>query len=179
MTDSNLAHSASRVELGNDQRKEPPFFFSSRDYENLCAFAARIIPSGSNVEEDPGASEVGTVNYVDSWILHESDSTKADFRQALEFIDRKCMERFGLTFKDLLAEKQDDFLTWMAIDPKGSDFFDKLRGACIEGFYSDYCDPDYVGRTAWSLVGFQGKRISDLKKDWSFLRIYREKDCRP
>ena len=177
MTNSNLAQSASRVGLGNDHRKEPPFFFSPRDYENLRAFAARIIPSGSNIEEDPGASEVGTVNYVDSWVLDESDSTKADFRQALEFVDRNCRERFGLTFKDLHAEKQDDFLSWMAVDREGSDFFDKLRAACIEGFYSDYCDPDYVGRTAWSLVGFQGKRISDVKKDWSFLRIYREKDC--
>ncbi len=132
-------------------------------------------PLRSQLEEDPGASEVGTANYIDSWILDESESIKTEFHRALEFIEKKSNERFGLPFKYLSSDKQDHFLTWMVKDRTGSDFFETLRGACIDGFYSDYCDPNYSGRTAWSLVGFQGKRISDVKKDWSFLRIYRER----
>jgi hypothetical protein len=49
-----------------------------------------------------------------------------------------------------------------------------LRAVCLEGFYSDYRDPSYSGRTAWDILEFKGKRVDGIKKDWSFLKIYRD-----
>jgi hypothetical protein len=159
-----------------DTRKgTPPYFFSADEFDTLRAFAARIIPTGEDPYKDPGANEIGTSNYVDSWILDESESTQDKFRKALAFIADTSRERFGATFIEIAPSKQNEFLSWMIKDRVGLNYFETLRSSCIEGFYSDYCDPDYRGPTAWTLVGYQGKRISDLKKAWSFLRIYEEK----
>lgn len=114
------------------------------------------------------------MNYVDSWILEESGSTQRKFREGLRYVNQKSLERFGASFLNLALNEQDNILRDMTKDKVGLGYFEALRAACIDGFYSDYSDPRYAGLTAWELVGFQGKRISDLEKNWSFLRIYRE-----
>ena len=86
----------------------------------------------------------------------------------------KSKERFSKNFTDLETTDQDLVLRGLFLDPRTRERTFDLRSIALEGFYSDYHDPWYYGVTPWELVRFGGKRISDLEKDWTFLKVWKE-----
>ncbi len=151
------------------------FFFLSQDeakfFETLCEL---IVPSGETTS-DPGAREVGTVNYIDSTLADFPPEVQGYFIETIKLVDEISKRRFGKIFSDLPDfESKDAVLRELYAEPKTRERLFDLRSLVLEGFYSDYTDPWYDGTTPWKALGFEGKGISGLKKDWSFLRIWRE-----
>ncbi|HKJ96891.1 MAG TPA: gluconate 2-dehydrogenase subunit 3 family protein [Thermoplasmataceae archaeon] len=149
-----------------------PFLLNKEDYELISDIAEAIVPSGDNPDEEPGSREVGTINYIDSVLLDAEDAEMKMLRDVLSAIRSETRRQGAVDFRELSAEKKHLLLNGLFDRGKTKDAYIFLRSLCLEGFYSDYHDPDYNGVTAWKLLEFGGPRISELDKDWSFLRIY-------
>jgi hypothetical protein len=91
-------------------------------------------------------------------------------------VNGKSNEKFGSDFSEISDFDKNLVLRTLFLDPKNREGMFDLRSLALEGFYSDYHDPWYEGITPWKLVKFEGKRISDLKKDWTFLKVWKDYD---
>jgi hypothetical protein len=150
----------------------PPFFLSPGEYRLVEAMVETLVPAGGGSPPDPGAREVGAHNYFDSRMLDLPKGARQFFRSALQLVDDRSKQESGKPFADLSSEGRRAFVRSLLLDPTTMAAVFSLRAICLEGYYSDYRDPSYAGRTAWELIGFKGKRINGIKKDWSWLKIY-------
>jgi hypothetical protein len=123
---------------------------------------------------DPGSSEIGSIHYVDSTILDFPKEVQDYFRAIIELVNEKSRLRFRSSFADISDFDKSWIIRELFLNPKTRERIFDLRSLALEGFYSDYHDPWYRGITPWELVKFQGKRISGTKKDWSFLKVWRD-----
>lgn len=119
---------------------------------------------------------MGAHNYFDSRILDLPEGARPMVRDALQLLEDRSKQESGKSFADLSAAQREKVLRSMLLDPATMTPIFVLRIFCVEGFYSDYRDPSYTGKTAWDIVEFKGKRIDGIKKDWSFLRNYQAKE---
>src|SRR5579862_9017067 len=144
------------------------FFLSEEEAKFFKAFCSLVVPSGANPESEPGATEVGSVNYVDSTLADFPKEVQGYFRGLVAQVNDKSREMFGSDFCEITDFNKDLVLKGLFLNPKTREGIFDLRSIALEGFYSDYHDPSYTGVTPWELVKFGGNRISDLKKDWTF-----------
>ncbi len=135
-----------------------------------------MIPTGKEPMTDPGALEVGSVNYVDSTLFDFPKEVQRYFRGIISQVNAKSRKKFGSDFCEISDSDKNLVLKSLFLDPKTREGVFDLRSIALEGFYSDYHDPWYRGITPWKLVKFEGKRISDLKKDWMFLKVWKDYD---
>lgn len=145
--------------------KEASFF------ESFCEF---IVPSGG-ASTEPGAREVGTVNYVDSTLFGFPKETQNYFRTTIGMIEDLSEKLFSKSFQDLSDSDKNVTFRAFYLDPRTRERAFDIRSLALEGFYSDYHDPWYQGVSGWEAVGYSGKRISDIKKDWTFLKIWKDR----
>jgi len=138
------------------------------------AFCALVIPTGKQLDSDPGATEVGSINYVDSTLFDFPKEVQDYFRGVITQVDGKSREKFSRDFCEISDFDKDLVLKSLFLDPRTREGVFDLRSIALEGFYSDYHDPWYRGVTPWKLLRFEGKRISDLKKDWTFLKVWKD-----
>lgn len=152
------------------------FYFLSGDqlrfFEALCD---TIVPAGQDQSVEPGALTVGALSYIDSSLFDLPKEAQEYFKKAIMLVDEKSTKIYSRKFESLEPSEKDSVLRDFYLDPKTREMMFDLRSIVLEGFYSDYHDPSYNGITAWEFVGFGGKRISDLKKDWSFLKVWKER----
>lgn len=151
-------------------------YFLSNDesgfFEALCN---TIVPAGQDQSVEPGAITVGAISYIDSSLFDFPKEVQEYFKKAIVQVDEKSTKTYSRKFKNLESSERDAVLRGFFLDPNTREMMFDLRSIVLEGFYSDYHDPSYEGITAWEYVGFGGKRISDLKKDWSFLKVWKER----
>lgn len=153
----------------------PPFFLKKDQYELIADIAEAIVPSGPDPLKEPGARQVGAVNYADSVLLASEPDEVKMIEDLLEHI-RSEAEKLGKSdFRSLSEQQKITLLNSLHDRSETKSAYIFLRALCVEGFYSDYSDPGYEGVTAWNLLEFGGPRISDLEKDWSFLEIHARK----
>lgn len=156
----------------NSDKNGPPYMLSNEMYNIIADIAATIVPSGDDPVNEPGAREVGTINYIDSALLGAEDKEIEMLQNVLSVIRQKAEEYGNSDFISLPVSEKVKILKSLFEKSETKDAYLFLRSLCVEGFYSDYHDPGYNGVTAWDLIEFGGPRISDLKKDWSFLKVY-------
>ncbi|MGI0080349.1 MAG: gluconate 2-dehydrogenase subunit 3 family protein [Nitrososphaerales archaeon] len=137
-------------------------------------FSSFIVPSGSDPKTEPGAREVGTVRYIDSHLYEFPKEVQDYFRDTVRMIEDLSGRLFAKPFRDLNDPDRNIVFRKMYLDPKSRERALDIRSLALEGFYSDYHDPWYEGLSGWEVVGFSGKRISDLKKDWTFLKVWKD-----
>ncbi|MDA4111314.1 MAG: gluconate 2-dehydrogenase subunit 3 family protein [Thaumarchaeota archaeon] len=159
------------------ERSERFYFLSSEEAEFFKAFCSIIVPSGET-ESDPGSREVGSVNYVDSTLFDFPKEVQDYFRGIIELVNQRSRTRFLQRFAGLSDFDKSWVIRELFLDPKTREKIFDLRSMALEGFYSDYHDPWYGGVTPWELVKFGGRRISGLKKDWSFLKIWKDETAK-
>jgi hypothetical protein len=127
---------------------------------------------------DPGAKEVGSVNYVDSVLFDFPKKVQDYFRENIELVNQRSSLRFQNAFANLSESDKSFVIRELFLDPKTRERIFDLRSLALEGFYSDYHDPSYNGITPWEVVKFQGRRISGIKKDWNFLKVWKEQSTK-
>ena len=154
--------------------KEEFYFLSPDEAKFFQSFCELIVPSGGDPNVDPGASEVGTIHYVDSTLFDFPREVQGYFRGIVDLVNKRSVSHFQNEFSGLSTFNKNWILRDLFLDPKTRERIFDLRSLALEGFYSDYHDPSYRGVSAWELVHFEGKRISGIKKDWSFLKIWRD-----
>ena len=164
-----------RNEKNGEKTSSPKFYFlnlpEARFFEALCSI---IVPEGSDPLNEPGALTVGAINYIDSTLFNFPSEVQAYFREAIDTINKHSQSQFSKEFSDLSDPDKNIVLRGLYLDPKTRELSFDLRSLALESFYSDYHDPWYEGMSGWEFVQFGGKRISDIKKDWSFLKVWKE-----
>jgi hypothetical protein len=150
------------------------YFLSDDEVSFFDSFSTFIIPTGKDPLAEPGAHEVGTVSYVDSILSEFPNEVQAHFRQSVQNVLAESRKKFMREFGLLNDIEKEQLLRSLHENHETRQLIFELRSLALEGFYSDYHDPSYDGLSAWKLINFGGKRISDLKKDWSFVRAWRD-----
>lgn len=157
-----------------DEARNNYYVLTREEVEFFECFSSFIVPSGADPKTEPGAKEVGTVHYIDSH-LHEFPREVQDyFRETIRMIENLSMNLFVKPFRQLEDPDKNIVLRALYLDPKTRERTLDMRSLALEGFYSDYHDPWYGGVSGWDVVGFSGKRISDMKKDWTFLKVWKD-----
>lgn len=154
------------------EQDAPPYVLTPSEYSLVAALVEAVVPSGADPVSQPGAKEVGAHNYFDSRLYESTEVERESVRKRLFVLGDRALKAFGRRFDELTIQERGALLRSLLADPETRADFFELRALCLEGFYSDYRDPWYTGRTAWQLIGFGGKRIDGIEKDWSFLRVY-------
>jgi hypothetical protein len=152
------------------------YFLSEEETRFFEALCETIVPADSNPKEGPGALTVGAISYIDSTLFEFPKETQQYFRRALGLLNEKCRQDFSKSFADLDHLDKNLVLRDFFLEPTTREMAFDLRSIVLEAFYSDYHDPSYEGITAWDYAGFAGKRITGLKKDWSFLKVWRDRE---
>ena len=150
----------------------PPFFLKEDQYKLIADIAETIVPSGADPLKEPGSREVGSVNYIDSVLMDAENGEIKMLDDLLDIIREEAVRMGEAELRSLSPQKQIDLLNSLFDRSDTKEAYIFLRSLCVEGFYSDYSDPGYDGVTAWKLIEFGGPRISEIEKDWSFLRIH-------
>jgi Gluconate 2-dehydrogenase subunit 3 len=156
-------------------RRTSTYSLSEDQIRFFKALCESIVPAGENSQGDPGAVTVGGLDYIDSVLADSSEARQAYFQGAISKLNDLCDSKYGRAFADLDSEKRDNALKDFFLNPATREQMFDLRSIALEAFYSDFKTPAYGGVTGWEYTEFGGKRISDLKKDWSFLRIWKER----
>ncbi len=158
------------------EAKRKYYFLSETEAEFYRALSTLIIPTGADPRVSPGAQEVGAVNYIDCTLFDFPREVQDYFREITKLVNEKSRKRFSRDFPEISDLDRDSVLQSLFLDPRTRERAFDLRSLALEGFYSDYHDPWYEGATAWDVAKFGGKRISGIKKDWTFLRVWRDFD---
>jgi Gluconate 2-dehydrogenase subunit 3 len=151
-------------------------FLSKKEGEFFAALCDALVPEGEDPSKDPGALTVGGLDYIDSMLYDSSEQRQHYFQDAILILEKESKSRFARDFRELNAEERKVVIRDGFLNPKFRERMFDLRSLVLESFYSDYHSPDYSGITGWKYVGFGGRRISDVKKDWSFLKVWQQKD---
>ncbi len=160
--------------LSASNEKIKTYFLTSDELQFFEVFCELIVPSGPDPKREPGAKEVGAANYVDSDLSTFPGEIQEYYRESIRLVDELSERKFGRSFVNLSNGDKNILLRDLYLNPKTRERMFDLRSLALEGFYSDYHDPWYEGVSGWEFTGFSGKRISDLKKDWTFLRIWKD-----
>ncbi len=154
------------------------YFLSEKERHFFEALCEAIVPEGEDSAKDPGALTVGGLSYIDSSLCDMTPERQKYFRQSIYSVDVLSNSFFSKNFYDLDPIQRNQVLKELYLNPKTREQMFDLRSIVLEAFYSDFHVPNYTGMTAWQYVDFGGKRISDVKKDWTFLRIWKGQDDR-
>ena len=145
------------------QESTAPAVLSPLEWKTVEAITARIIPT----DDDPGAVEAGSVNFIDKALANEDAELRGEYEVGLPGIDAVSTHRFGRPFVELEAAQQDAVLValesgkalgWPAGGVTADRFFETLRTHTLWGFLADPRyggNRDYVG---WKLMGYPGPR---------------------
>lgn len=150
------------------------YFLSEDECKFFEALCETIVPEGPDPATDPGALTIGAISYIDSLLYDLPKNSQQHFREAIKLLDKDCKNKFSKNFAEIKPEQRDSALRDFYFNSKTREMMFDLRSLVLEGFYSDYRDPSYSGVTAWEYIEFGGKRISDIKKDWSFLKAWKD-----
>jgi gluconate 2-dehydrogenase gamma chain len=153
-------------------------FFTDLEAVTVEAIGERIIPAGA---DEPGATDAGTVYYIDRAVAGFSTRLQRPYRLGLRELDRWTVRTSGVPFHQLDTDEQDAVVTRFlgapvepelegsVTEPNGDETLDGgpdtallrrlfaiIREHVIEGYF---CDPVYGGNrdaVGWKLVGFPG-----------------------
>jgi Gluconate 2-dehydrogenase subunit 3 len=156
------------------ERPLPFYFLDIREVAFFEALCSTVVPEGEDPKTDPGAVTVGAVSYIDSTLFDFPKEVQAYFQGAVELVNNACRAKFRAEFADLSDSDRNIVLRDLYLDPLTMERMFDLRSLALEGFYSDYKDPWYAGVTAWQYIQFGGKRISDIRKDWTFIKLWKD-----
>ena len=135
--------------------KYKPKFFSSRQYQTLCALCDAIIPPD---DHSGGAVEAGAPEFIDL-ITSENKDYQVRLGGGLMWLDGICADRYGHAYLDATPAQKTEVLDLIAYkkhgiaDPSlcpGIEFFSFLRKLTSDGFYTSeigIADLQYIGNT--------------------------------
>jgi hypothetical protein len=166
-------------ELQNRRPVIPPYnkkalFFSEHQYALVATLAALIIPT----DDDPGATEAGVVDYIDS-LVARSKEKQAIYAKGLKWLDELSEDRHGSgkEFLRLSLKEQVNLLRlidaahsmrwrritsfWQRVDRKIDKILDDLFGAGNNSRFFNVVRRDafrgyYTSPVSWQVVGYFG-----------------------
>ncbi len=109
---------------------------------------------------------------IDRYGFQSIMTPRESYRVGLMALDSYAQTKFIAKFMDLTEDQQDQIVDDLTNDkadnfshPSGSDFFDRVRGDTINGFFSD---PGYGGNTnmvGWTLISYPGAQRAYTEAD--------------
>lgn len=124
----------------------------------LAAACDQIVPK----DQDPGASEVGVVAFIDRQLATRAKRDLTRWRAGLRGLDASARRRFGVAFAEVAASDQAALLQdvergvgeasdWSGTSPAA--FFRLLREHTMMGFYGDPRHGGNKDRASWRMLG--------------------------
>ncbi|GKV67182.1 MULTISPECIES: gluconate 2-dehydrogenase subunit 3 family protein [Sporosarcina] len=163
------------------------FFQKRHDFDVLSQAVERIFPED---ELGPGAIGLGVPYFIDNQLAGNYGSNAKEYMQEPFFeggptqgyqtrlprsevflagiaaMDQEANKRFEKSFIDIEGQQMDEILTDLQKDKiemqgvSSSFFFKLLRGATLEGAYSDPLYNGNVNMEGWRMKGFPGHQMS-------------------
>jgi gluconate 2-dehydrogenase gamma chain len=144
-------------------------FFNDDDAATMAAFTERLWPAAPG---QPGATDIGVLNYIDLALAGAYSDLQDFYRRGLAQLDAYCQSAHGKPFERLDAAMQDDVIraleqgkatgfTW----PTPQAFFNTVRTHTMEGLFAD---PVYGGNKnfeGWRQVSFPGGQPTFSEQD--------------
>lgn len=156
-------------------------FFTEEEFKTVDAFAGRIIPAGDNPEEDPGAREVGSAEYVDIAVARRDHWAQEFVRNSIKKLADKSQKKFGKANFKLAPEQQDQLIEEFSQDKDTEAAWVHLRKMVLYGYHSNYVKEGYDGKRPWEVTGYLGpvtwlqatteminRHYSDVQEDTTF-----------
>jgi hypothetical protein len=153
------------------------YFLTDDESNFFLAICELIVPEGSDPKTDPGAATVGALSYIDSSLFGMPKESQNYFRGAIQYVNQESSKRFSRKFSGISSDEKNSLIHDLFTNSMSRERMFDLRSLVLEGFYSDYHDPSYQGPTSWDVIGFGGKRISNLSKDWTFLQVWKDSEA--
>jgi hypothetical protein len=141
----------------------------------LRAVIDRIIPA----DQDPGALDLGTDNYVFAQLEGEASEFTEDILIGLEALELASRLRFGAAFAVVPEAPRDILLAEVEEQP----WFLGLAELTAEGFYADPANGGNRDALSWAIIGYQhrlpdgpsgrtgaevAKTSGVLRRDWPY-----------
>jgi gluconate 2-dehydrogenase gamma chain len=127
--------------LGGCSRRTSAWrFLTDGEAELAGLICEQIIPA----DQDPGALELGVVNFIDKQLVGPYQRHQEAYRSGLRGTEETSQAMFSLTFKELSWEEQTEVLkaleagkapgkTWE--NTSSASFFSLIRDHTMQGFY--------------------------------------------
>lgn len=102
---------------------------------------------------DPGAKQVGSIDYADRFMASLSEQDQKDFKMLLKLMSVP-MRLLPESLQVRLLKRLEKGAGPLAVKAVMAQMFFALKAAAMTCYYSNYARPGYEGPTPWEQVGF-------------------------
>lgn len=111
--------------------------FNPHQNETVATISELIIPQTST----PGARTARVSEFIDSYLSSLSSSSRQEFLEGLQWIDRRSQQLFKLPFVRATPQQQTELLTRLSVPnstetPSGQNFFRLIKSLTVFGYYT-------------------------------------------
>ncbi len=138
---------ASSSFLGCRGTNGPWRFFTPAEARTVEALCEQIVPA----DQDPGATEAGTIHYIDAQLVAHFQKFQSVYRSGLAALNAASRSSLGHPFADLPFVQQTAFLHHLPdfLQP----FFDLVIAHTMQGFYGDARHLGNRDDLSWRMLG--------------------------
>lgn len=150
----------------------PPYnenarFLKPHQYAVVATIAALIVPT----DDEPGATEAGVVDHIDT-VVASSEKKQKLYTNGLNWLDRFCQKKYGDTFLNIARVKQMDILSlqydmfqgtslYIRVGRKLFDIWGGITGSrlnrrFLRAIHKDVVEGFYANPVSWQQVGYFG-----------------------
>ncbi len=134
---------------------QPSKYLSPNQKRTMARIMEIMIPGD---EADPGAEQVGSIEFVDMFLDDQEEQDRKDIIMLIKFLSRP----FGIRYVKLPTKIQVGLLNLLkngrgptkTIAAQMRLGFFALLAMTMTAYYSNFTTPDYTGPTPWELIGF-------------------------
>ena len=129
-------------------------FFTEAEARLVDAITDQIIPA----DQDPGARDVGVVNFIDKQLTGPYRRHQAAYRKGLAAVDEASQTRAGHAFTELSGEQQLAILKAFEASQHRA-FFNLIRDHTMQGFYGGPQHGGNRGYASYKMLGLDYPQI--------------------
>lgn len=156
-----------------------PHVLNPHEWKTLRVLSDLIVPAD---EASGSATQAGVPELIDQWMAAEGGAIKYQIIGGMAWLDAECNRAYSNDFVDCTGAQQTQMLDRIAYpekateaDSNGVAFFNKLRDAVLNGFYTSktgIADLRYMGnKMVFDWVGCPEDCLSHLDvnySDWKY-----------
>lgn len=122
---------------------------SEQEARILAVLCDQIVPA----DDYPGASQAGTVTYIDRQLTRAYKRHRAAYAEGLRQADRLCAERYGRRLAEATPEQQN--ATARFLEQRNRKFFEMVRAHTFEGYYGSPRHGGNRDAVSWRMLGLE------------------------
>ncbi len=131
------------------RKKGPWRFLTEAEAATLAAMCGQIIPT----DQDPGAVELGAVEFVDRQLRGFHKAALPVYREGLAKLDAASVSKCGKTFAQAPSATQLELMKSFEKDKATREFFNMVVAHTMQGFYGGPRHGGNRNAASWKMLG--------------------------